>query len=649
MVNPENLKHKTFLGLLWMFAGTSGQQLANLAVMLVLARNLSPAAFGLVGLAMVIIDVLTIVGQAGLTEVIIQKENPSQRDLSTGFWTSLCFGVFLAAAAVLGAPWVARVFSEPELVPIMRFLAISCIFNTLGTVHEALLRRSFGFKGLAIRNMSAAIVSGIVAILLALHGVGAQSLVAQRVISTAWLMSALWISVRWIPSFEFSLRSCLNQLRMGASIVGTTLLGAGNQRIVDLLVGFFLGTTALGYLRIASKGLDIMLNLSVMPIQRVILTSMSKIQSDKESIARTYRRIVQASSIFIFPVFLGTAAVTPELIPLVFGPNWNDSIILMQLYTMMAFFVPLIYYRNNTLYAIGQADKVFVLGAISFAVSVVVYTITVQIGIKATAFGSVVQMALVTPVTMSVLEKYTGVRSSDIMRDIVPPAVASSVMVGILFLLRYCGFVPSYPIFAIGFLASIGAFIYIVILYTFFRKACVETIGILPQPFRKKMASLLRRQEGHTIKHDKRILAISSSGGHWTQMLRLRPAFEKHEVVYATTDKGSRDDVPNNRFYVVPNATRWNKLRLISLFVRIVYIVCKERPDVIISTGAAPGYFALFIGRLVGSRTIWLESIANAEKFSLSTKLAKPFSDLWLTQWPHMAGPNGPFYKGSVF
>jgi UDP-N-acetylglucosamine:LPS N-acetylglucosamine transferase len=147
----------------------------------------------------------------------------------------------------------------------------------------------------------------------------------------------------------------------------------------------------------------------------------------------------------------------------------------------------------------------------------------------------------------------------------------------------------------------------------------------------------------------KKILAISSSGGRWTQMLRLRPAFEGYDVIYATTDAGSRADVPDKRFYTVPNAARWNKSKLILLFTCVVAIVIKERPDVVISTGAAPGFFGILVGQLTGAKTIWLESIANAEKLSLSTKLARHFADLWLTQWSHMAGSKGPIYKGSVF
>jgi hypothetical protein len=80
-----------------------------------------------------------------------------------------------------------------------------------------------------------------------------------------------------------------------------------------------------------------------------------------------------------------------------------------------------------------------------------------------------------------------------------------------------------------------------------------------------------------------------------------------------------------------------------------LYIILRERPDVIISTGAAPGYFALWIGRrLLGARTIWIDSIANVDRLSLAGAKAGRVADLWLTQWPHLAKPGGPAFAGAV-
>ena len=159
-----------------------------------------------------------------------------------------------------------------------------------------------------------------------------------------------------------------------------------------------------------------------------------------------------------------------------------------------------------------------------------------------------------------------------------------------------------------------------------------------------------------------RILAIASSGGHWVQLQRMRPAWDGCDVAYVTTEEGYRDSVlrdardrsqPAPRFYNVLSANRWQKIRLIRQFSRIMTILLRERPDVVISTGAAPGFFALKIGKMLSARTIWVDSIAIAETFSLSGQKAKSCVDLWLTQWEHIAGSADPErglpkFKGAV-
>lgn len=145
-----------------------------------------------------------------------------------------------------------------------------------------------------------------------------------------------------------------------------------------------------------------------------------------------------------------------------------------------------------------------------------------------------------------------------------------------------------------------------------------------------------------------KILAVSSGGGHWVQMLRLRPAFEGCEVCYVTVRRSYSADVPGERFRVINDATRWNKPALAWMALRLLVIILLERPGVIISTGAAPGYFAFRIGRVLGARTVWLDSIANVECLSMTGQLVRRHADLWLTQWEHLAMPEGPAYRGQV-
>jgi UDP-N-acetylglucosamine:LPS N-acetylglucosamine transferase len=146
----------------------------------------------------------------------------------------------------------------------------------------------------------------------------------------------------------------------------------------------------------------------------------------------------------------------------------------------------------------------------------------------------------------------------------------------------------------------------------------------------------------------KRVLAIASGGGHWVQLLRLRPAFEDQRVTYVTVRDSYRTDVPGKPFLCVNDATRWDRVALVKMGLKLLWIMLRVRPQVVISTGAAPGYFAIRLGRLLGARTIWIDSIANVEHMSMTGMLVRKHADLWLTQWPHLAEKNGPTYSGAV-
>ncbi|MFT6557854.1 MAG: UDP-N-acetylglucosamine:LPS N-acetylglucosamine transferase [Sneathiella sp.] len=165
-------------------------------------------------------------------------------------------------------------------------------------------------------------------------------------------------------------------------------------------------------------------------------------------------------------------------------------------------------------------------------------------------------------------------------------------------------------------------------------------------------------REGCILKK-KHVLAIASAGGHWVQLQRMRPAWDGCQVSYVTTKSGYLAQVQTDAkkrqqsepgYYTVTDANRWQKLRLIRQILEIFFLLVRLRPDVIISTGAAPGFFALKFGKIFGAKTIWVDSIANAEELSLSGQKVRSAADLWLTQWEQLSGeePEKPNYAGSV-
>jgi UDP-N-acetylglucosamine:LPS N-acetylglucosamine transferase len=145
-----------------------------------------------------------------------------------------------------------------------------------------------------------------------------------------------------------------------------------------------------------------------------------------------------------------------------------------------------------------------------------------------------------------------------------------------------------------------------------------------------------------------KILAIASAGGHWIQLLRLTPAFEGHEISYMSTKDGFEKMVPGHDFYLVPDANRNDKIKLMQNFMKVASIIFKLRPDVIITTGAAPGLMGLIIGQFIGAKTIWVDSIANVESLSLSGKIASRFAKRNYTQWPELANRKN-IYQGNIF
>ena len=143
-------------------------------------------------------------------------------------------------------------------------------------------------------------------------------------------------------------------------------------------------------------------------------------------------------------------------------------------------------------------------------------------------------------------------------------------------------------------------------------------------------------------------MAVSSGGGHWTELLRVRPALDDFDVTWVTVQRSYERDVKGDCFHAIRDATRWNKFSLGIMAMQLAWIMLRERPDVVISTGAAPGYAAIRFGRWLGAKTVWLDSMANIDELSMSGRIVGPYADLWLTQWSHLAAPDGPEFAGAV-
>lgn len=144
-----------------------------------------------------------------------------------------------------------------------------------------------------------------------------------------------------------------------------------------------------------------------------------------------------------------------------------------------------------------------------------------------------------------------------------------------------------------------------------------------------------------------KVLAVASAGGHWIQLLRLTKAFEGNEIIYISTKMGFKTMVGDNEYHIIQDSNRKNKLGLLKTFMQVIKLVKSIKPSIIITTGAAPGLMCIVAGRILGIKTVWVDSIANVEELSMSGKIASKIAHIIYTQWPELA--TGKIkYRGSI-
>jgi len=482
--HPE-LRQRAASGVLWSVASSVAHQIAGLAIFAILARQLTPAEFGLMAMASIALEIVSLVSRAGLIEVLVQRKDPTQAEMSTAFWSSLAIGAAGSLLLWLAAGPIAAFFRMPEVRSVIRWLSLLLIINAAGTVHEALLRRAFGFRALAVRGVVATALGGLVAVAMATAGLGVASLIAQALVGALAMLAILWWLTRWTPSWSFERREFVRQMRMGLTLCVSTLLATGNQKIVDIVIGRTLGAVPLGFMRVAWRGFDLLLDLGMRPVSGVSFSLLSRMQHDLSALGATYLRLVRLTAVIIYPIFLGAVVVAPEVIRIMFGSQWEDSIRLMQVLALSVLSMPAIYFKSNALLAVGHARPVLWLNVVEFAVSFGIAIIFCQFGLVAAAWGNVVRVIVIVVPVFWALRRHIGIRWTELLKALVPAAVCSALMLVGTVAARWilAPHVASVPLLLI--VVSTGASIYALALRLSYPHLLVEIVSFLPAPLRR--------------------------------------------------------------------------------------------------------------------------------------------------------------------
>lgn len=321
----ERRRRVTFRNALgWSYVMNGGQYLITTVITLVLAALLGPTVYGTVAMALVYVLFIEMLLQQGMVPAIVQRPDLRPAHLDTAFWMLIGASVALTGTSILAADWWAAVNRTPELASVIRWLSLLIPLKALILVHDALLRRAMRFRSLAVRSNVAALVSGGVGLVLALTGFGVWALVAQQVSKSVVELIVLWWASDWRPRVRFSPAAARDLLGYTA---GASLASIGvfvNNRADALLIGLFLGPTAVGLYRFAARFVDMVIDITVRSLQAVSLPELARLQHDRAQFNDRAISIVRLSAVLALPLLGVLAGASDALIDLV-GPEWSAA------------------------------------------------------------------------------------------------------------------------------------------------------------------------------------------------------------------------------------------------------------------------------------------------------------------------------------
>ncbi|MCB9138840.1 MAG: lipopolysaccharide biosynthesis protein [Caldilineaceae bacterium] len=328
----NDLRSQTLHAVGWKYATVVGQFTAQFTVTVILSRLLSPAEFGLVGLATIVIGLGRILTELGIGPSLIQRQEITNRHIRVGFTISMMLGVLFYLITYFGAPMAAWVFENPAVIPVLQKSAFLFIFSAIGVVSIALLRKRLDFRSLFwVDIIGYTLGYGVVAISMARMGFGVWSLVAGSLVQvlTTSLLAYGYTRHSLLPLWSW------NELRELAGFsVGMTATQIANYFALQgdyFVAGRVLGTTALGLYTRSYQLMRLPTRYFVEVLSQVLFPTASRLQNDKERLLNVHRLAVGSIGLIMFPLLACVIIMANEIVVGIFGLEWREAVPSLQI------------------------------------------------------------------------------------------------------------------------------------------------------------------------------------------------------------------------------------------------------------------------------------------------------------------------------
>lgn len=335
----ESLTQKTIHGLKWSYISTISTAIMQIGYTAVMARLLNPSDFGLVAMGGVVLRFGNYFAQMGMSSALIQKKDLSKENISAAFTSSLFLGLLFTILTLLLAPLAKFVFENNDVIPLVRIMGISFLINGFSLTALALIRRSLNFKWLAISEISAFLIGYlIVGIGSALAGFGVWSLVFASLSQTAILAVLTFLAIRHEVTLTFSWAHYKPLFSFGSkvSIIGFLEFIGGS--LDTILIGRFFGDKKLGFYNRAQMLISLPMTYMITSFSKVLFPSLSIIQDDNEKVKKNIFLILKMAATVIFPFAAVVSILSKEIVLVILGAKWMESVNLLRILAFAAAF-----------------------------------------------------------------------------------------------------------------------------------------------------------------------------------------------------------------------------------------------------------------------------------------------------------------------
>lgn len=353
----ESLKQKTAKGLLWGGISNGGQQLLNALFGIFLARLLSPADYGMVGMLTIFSLIAVSLQESGFISALNRKKDARQEDYNAVFWFNVMCSTTVYIVLFFLSPLIAAWFRQPVLVPLARLMFLSFVISSFATTPRAWLFRNLRVKQTAIITMVALVASGVTGVTLAWNGFAYWGIAWQNITYCLFITIGSWMAAEWRPTFHLDFCPLRGMIGFSSKLLATNIFTHINNNLFSLFFGRLYGERMVGYYNQANKWTGMGYNTLTGMVWSVTQPLFARLSyDDPQRMREVFRKMLRFTCFLSFPSLFGLGLIAPEFITIAITDKWLPSAQLMQLLCVGGAFMPVASLYSNFLISQGKSN-----------------------------------------------------------------------------------------------------------------------------------------------------------------------------------------------------------------------------------------------------------------------------------------------------